>query len=218
MNTNLTLTLYDILSYFIPGSILILVLRYFTRNSIGIDNALLLPAFFVLSYFAGVALHVTGTILYAGIYKEDFKEGGFIRMIIKFIDRVIKISYPFKIKRNFLDVKKNLAKLLSKKYKIETKKDNLLLFAVADAYMANKAYSEREILSAKESFYRASSALVFILTCFAFVFLKNTIYTALVVSLTGFILLYILIHFREFYRTIRNQQIYIISYMSILHE
>lgn len=212
MDTKLTFTIYDIVTHIIPGAFVLLFLHYTTGTFAEIPDSLFIFLLIIGGYILGSILSLIGIRLFWVIYPDDFKDRK-LHPVILFIESFLK-KFPFlKMKQSDTMLKKQLIKAINKKYKVDLSTDRLGLFNFADTIIASTGFTERDMLLAKEGFFRTLTTLSFLTALYLMLFsrLDNRYFLSL-----GFLLITELLRFgREYYRTLKNQQIYTLALIKI---
>lgn len=213
MNTSISLTIYDIVSYLFPGAALLLSLYYFSDIGGNLSDTQRALFLLVFGYLIGVLLHLLGHILYRSFYKDDFPKNSFKHKAISFIDAIIAKFPLLKVKRFDMDVKIELVKVIEKKFNINFAKRRLDLYNFADTYVASLVFQERDLLMAKESLLRSLTVLVIIEIVYLGVFIYPQ--HRFLILLFGLLIIEILRYGKEYHRIIKNQQIYTLTLIKL---
>lgn len=215
MDTKISLTFYDIVSHLIPGTALLLSFRYFGGIQADLPSGEI-TLFIVFGYIVGLFLHLLGLLLFKPYYFSDFRVGGWQYVVIKFLDAIISRTPLFKVKRVDAEVKKELEAVIRKKFKMGVEGNRLGLFSIVDTYVAALPYAERDILAAKEGVFRSLAVLVIIEVMYLVIFVfpdhKLELFSG------GVFLLELCRYGREYYRTIKNQQIYTLALIKLRND
>jgi len=129
----------------------------------------------------------------------------------------VKLIVP-KPARLDLQVKKELVRLIKSKYKLDFDANSLGLFSFCDTYVLSSKLSERDILLSREGFYRVLSSLVIVMTLLIPFFGSITIDRKVPYMIAGLVVTYLTNYAREYYRILKNQQIYITCFISLKNE
>ena len=216
MNPTTTITLYDLLSYLFPGTALLLTFKHFGllfRHTTENQLALYL---IISGFVVGALLHMLGQLLFTCFYKNDYPLESLRWKIINFVDKVTR-RFPFlRIQQLDLPVKKQLSLKIKEKLNLEIGEKRLELFSVADTIVAGSKYPERDLLMAKEGFFRSLVALTLVETLYLIIFtdMQQKFYIAVL----GLAVIEVFRYAREYYRTIKNQQIYILALIQLNNE
>lgn len=214
----LTFTFYDITGHLIPGALVVLFLIWQYELPVH-DNATLTSAgLLVVSYVVGHLFHAVGSWLFTGIYKADFDNQPVIKKVIAVLDlvmakyqRLILTTVP----ATDLKMKDQLKSLIKKKLGIQQNLNSLALYDICCNVALKAGYSEKSVLETKEGFYRALvPAMIF---CFVVLLLNgfvqgSNVIWATVVTIT---VIELLRNRREFYRRIKNNQIYAVALLEL---
>lgn len=142
----LSITLYDILAYLLPGSVVLVGLSVleatFCKTHLlalsHIATYILLSV--IAAYFLGSICHSVGSLLKSKCYRwfTDNQQDRLNRAAYKRVKNEVIVSYDIQ-------------------FEAEEKLDSLTLYQLADNYVvANGGSAERDILIAREGFYKAS--------------------------------------------------------------
>lgn len=216
MDTKFTLSIYDILSHFIPGVVLLLSLNHFFNlaHNMPKEHQLVYLVFF--GFVIGVILHSIGILLFKPISDKSFPKQPFLSKVVKVLDTLIKY-FPFlKTPRTDQEIKSRLIILIHGKYDIDFTDNPLGLFSFCDTKIAASSFPERDTLIAKEGLFRSLSVLA-ILEVILFVW-KNAFFSLYVTLFVGWLMVELLRYGREYYRTIKNQQIYTLTFQKLKEE
>lgn len=213
VSTKLTFTLYDIASHLIPGVAALFITQVVYNpggREVVFENTLFIVVF---GYLVGHLLHSIGSILFKGVYSNDYKGKPRLKAFIEYIDKVIEGYQRFVflyIPGTNPDIKKALWREVKSDKKLKNVKESALdLFGIADTFVATTDFAERGILLAKEGFYRSMTVLI-IYTTIMLISFKPTLDWRVIMVL-GVILTDIFRHQREFFRRVKNNQIYLIT-------
>lgn len=213
MNTNLQFTIYDTLAHLIPGAGLLFVLRYFFGFGDSLSDLVFISYLIIFGYLAGSCLNILGLILFHPIYPTDFSSKKKLYSFLLVVDGAIKKLPLLKIKRVDAGIKGKLSKLVKKKTNLNFENDRLSLFNFCDSLVSTMGYPERDNLMSKEGLYRMISTLSLIFVIYSLFF--SHFEQKLFMALAGVLLTEISRYGREYYRTIKNQKIYTITYMKL---
>lgn len=213
MDSKITLTFYDVVSHLFPGAAFLLSLNLFSKIGNQLTEWQAVIYLLVFGYLTGLLLHLIGLVLFRAFYAEDYQEGTLSYHLIKLLDSIIKYTPLLKVKNVSLPIKEELVKEIDKKFKIDLEKKRLGLFSFADTYVAALPFAERDVLSAKEGVYRSLTALALVETVYLSFFVFTDAW--LIVALAGILLTEMCRYAREYYRTIKNQQIYTLAFIKM---
>lgn len=212
ISTNWTLTLYDLVGHAIPGIFGVMLFKWLFPMNVppGMDNPLYI---FVTGFIFGYLLHAFGTALYHGWYKENYLGKSKTERLIGTIDKIVIRFQIFKVNSTSPDIKHQLWKTINQKLGYRPEKEtSLLLFQIADTVAARSKFDERSLLLAKEAFYRSLTALTVV--TLPFLIWKFWDYW-FAISLVGLLLIELFRYQREYFRRIKNNQVYVLALMEL---
>lgn len=213
MNTNISITIYDILSYLFPGIMLIFVSYEVIGFEVAYPESVQLILLLVVGYILGAFLHIFGFLLFKGFYKQDYKDIPLAYFTVKKLDAFIDWFPLIKAKSTKHLIKPRLDKAILDELGIDLTKERLGRFTLADSIASTVPVSDREILLSKEGLFRSLTSLVFvtllIMVLTGYVFENLWAFTLLLFALE------LLRSSREFYRTLKNQRIYALALLKL---
>lgn len=209
MDGKFTLTLYDTVSHLIPGVVLLLTINYFSSKPIIPQDFFLFYLLF-FGYITGLVLHMIGLLIFYPFFPSTYSQGSFRRRLVKEIERILRYIPLLRMSRADGPIKDLLPIMIKKKYGIDYSKNRLGLFAFCDTFVATVPFPERDTLAAKEGLFRSLTVLAVVE---AFYLLFFTQLPRIQVALAGLLFVEIFRYGREYYRTIKNQQIYTVTFL-----
>ncbi len=200
MNNNLNFTFYDTISYLVPGLLLLFASNRIFSLEFDINNVNPL-VYFVTAYVCGAVLNMLSLFLYRHIETK-----------IKFIEKIARLSKYITIPVRRVEYTRNeLITLVKEKYRLDFTKDKLGLYVFADTVTSNSAIADKDVLIAKEGFFRNLTVAILVVSCLTFKELGSH-----VTFLLGGLLLFELCYYgREHYKELKNQKIYMLAYFKI---
>ncbi len=211
MDTKFTLTIYDIVSHLIPGVLLLLSVDYFTNFDKDLPTSLLLIYLLFGGYAVGLILHMIGLLLFRPVFKENYQRSSIKYKLVNWMDKFVSFFPLMKTKRIDLPLQTKLIQLVNHKYGIDFTDNKLGLYAFCDTVVAASTFQERDTLMAKEGLFRSMTVL-FIFEVVLFCIFASFI-PKIVVLIIGMVLIEMFRFGREYYRTLKNQQIYILAFL-----
>lgn len=212
METKLSLTIYDIVTFLIPGSALLLLLRYVSDFDLEVSDTTVVIIVLIVGYLIGAILHVVGILLFTPFYAENYPETSIKHRLILFIENQLA-RLPFLRIHSFSpEIKNSLANEINKKFRVNLTKNRLGLFIFSDTFTASHGFEERDILMAKEGFFRSFTALILV-SGLSLLWIWPESW--LLISLAGTIFMEMARYGREYYRTLKNQQIYMLTLIKL---
>lgn len=219
VRANFSLTFYDFLATLIPGLSFLLFLYFLGEFGFlqgNLDAQTILIALLAYSLVTGILLHALGNLLYnLYFHPSTFTKEKVWYWIVLIVHKLTKVLIREDYSVNNDQIKKSLIKLLkSKKLIIPKNKDGKTLFLLCDTLVATSGFLERDVLLAKQGFYRSLSALTIAL--FFYGMLRNWLGFPMLVWLIGCtLILRILLYAHTSYGKTRREQIYFLAYLKI---
>ena len=99
MNANFSFTIYDVVSYLLPGSFFLLTLNQFSELGKNFQNGEGAVILVVAGFLLGAVLHLLGLLLFKPILVDDYEEGSIQHKTIKIIDNFISFFPLIKVKK-----------------------------------------------------------------------------------------------------------------------
>lgn len=210
----LSFTLYDLISHILPGALLLIIV-YFLENLEGkIPSEIAAYVLIVGSFIAGQILFAVGNLLYyVSFYPTDYQNKklrySFVSFLQKLVDFFVRQKYGYK----GFEIKNDLAQQIEKKLKLKDL-NNQARFQLCDAIVARDGFPEREVLLAKQGFYRSTSALVAV--TIPYVIFRGGFGIPVLFWLIFYpVLLRVLLYVHTYYGEIRKVQICALAYMKL---
>lgn len=208
MDTKLTFTIYDIITHLLPGAGILIVLNRLTGWGKDFSDPVLIFTLSVFGYLLGSIISLVGVRLFWYLSPDDYK-GKIWYWPVYGLDLVISKFPLLKVKNTSEKVKPELITIINKKFSVDLAKDRLGLFNFADTLVSASDYPERDTLLAKEGLFRTLTCLSF----FSFVYFVFTppVYNKWATVVASLLLTEFLRFGREYYRTLKNQQVYCLA-------
>lgn len=212
MDTKLTFTIYDILTSILPGGLILLLFRIYFGFGSNLSDSVLLFLLVTGGYVLGSIANLFGLLLFWPVYPHDFKTSHWYS-IVNGLEKTLTRLPLLRIKRVDDKTKEKLIERVKERFGIDFTNDRLGLFNFTDTLIASSNFAERDMLLAKEGFFRT-------LTCLAF---SSTIYLLITqpasskwyLGLIGILATELLRFGREYFRVLKNQQVYALALIKL---
>ena len=208
IDTKLTFTLYDIIGHIIPGMFVLILTAWAFELGVSADPATVTGTFIVIGYIVGHLLHAVGSWLLQTVWWMP-------KSISRFMDKVfglVRTALLIRVRKTPTEIKDQIKSELVR-VKLVAKSNHLDELELYDfcnnILLESGSVDGRDILEAKEAFYRS--------------LIPTIIYSAIILSYSPplpffenwflvVVVTVLLVEFlyfrREYYRRIKNNQIY----------
>ena len=207
-------TLYDLISHILPGALLLIVVYFLEQLQEKIPNEIFLFTLIVVSFITGQILFAVGNFLYyVSFYPSDYKNKRLRYSVVNFLQNVVNFMVRQKYGYKGLEIKNDLTEQIEQKLKLKNL-NNQARFQLCDVIVAKEGFPEREVLLAKQGFYRSTSALVAL--SIPYIIFRGGFGLPLLFWLVLYLLfLRVLLYAHTYYGEIRKVQIYSLAYMKL---
>jgi hypothetical protein len=217
MDTKISLTLYDIVGYVVPGSISLALLSRFGGFQLDAADSQFGILFLVYAYALGLVLHLASLFLGKEVYVED-SENTKLHVFIGWWDKHLSSIRFITCRPVSAPIKSALEDAYRDKLAINLKADGfaanrrLLRYILADALVVRIGLGERDVLAAKIGMLRALS-VVMMLAAYRLIF--ECAIDSLLLALGAVLIAKLLIDGGVYYRELKNQQIYTLALLGL---
>lgn len=209
-----TFTFYDVIGHLIPGSIVLLLFYHFEKIHFSFPVELSFIILLFVGYTVGQMLSAIGNLLYhTYFYPDDYNKQSFTYRIVNITHKIVKF---FMFERGIhpgLDIKTKISSVINKKLKIDNL-NNRSFFQICDTLVAEDGFSERDILLARQEFYRSISALIIVVTGYG-IFKGGLGFPIIYWLISLVVITRFLLYIHNYYGQIRKNQIYFLAYMKL---
>lgn len=211
---SLNLTFYDIITHLIPGSILLVVIYLVEGFKLPLPSEILLIVFLFSSFIVGQILLVIGNLMFnTYIHPSKYQKGSARYWVVFYLHNIIKKIVRQNYDNYGLNVKPELILLIEKKFKLKKLNDQSL-FQLSDTLVSELGFSERDILLAKQGFYRSASALAAL--SIPYLMVKGGLGIPVLFWLILLVLLLrLFLYAHTYYGQIRKNQVYLLAYKKL---
>ncbi len=209
-----SLTFYDTISHLVPGTLLLLIILFTENIGFSFPATVLTIALLFFGYVIGQTLLVVGNILYnTYFHPNQFGKKTISYKLVLVVHKIVKSVVRQNYKNPTRDeLEPKLNKLFEKKLGLKTS-SHLDTFQICDSVAAELGLLERDVLLARQGFYRSLSALVFLVI--PYLIARQTMAIPVWILLVGTLTLRLFLYAHTYYGQIRRNQVYLAAYRKL---